>query len=64
MLSVDRVGDADHGLVAADLQRLRNFRGEVYRCLGRRADELFELTGALLCMGGSGAVAGRPVSGS
>src|SRR3954466_1867169 len=36
---------------AAD--RLRGFRGELYRCLGRRADELFELTDALLCTEGS-----------
>src|SRR3954466_3516964 len=36
---------------AAD--RLRGFRGELYRCLGRRADELFELTDALLCAEGS-----------
>src|SRR3954466_5791135 len=35
---------------AAD--RLRCFRGELYRCLGRRADELFELTEALLCTDG------------
>ena len=32
--------------------RLRGFRGELYRCLGRRADELFELTDALLCAEG------------
>src|SRR3954453_10245214 len=36
---------------AAD--RLRGFRGELYRCLGRRADELFELTDAVLCAEGS-----------
>ncbi len=33
-------------------QRLRDFRGDFYRCLGRRADELFELTDALLCTEG------------
>ncbi len=32
--------------------RLRGFRGELYGCLGRRADELFELTDALLCADG------------
>jgi len=32
---------------AAD--RLRAFRGALYGCLRRRADELFELTEALLC---------------
>jgi DDE superfamily endonuclease len=36
--------------VAAD--RLRGFRAGFYRCLGRRADELFELTDALLCAEG------------
>jgi hypothetical protein len=33
-------------------ERLRDFRGEVFGCLGRRADELFELTDALLCAEG------------
>jgi hypothetical protein len=51
MLSVDRGSDADHGVVA-HLQRLGDFRSEVYRCLTRRADELFELTDALLCAEG------------
>jgi hypothetical protein len=36
---------------AAD--RLRGFRGQLYGCLNRRADELFELTDALLCAEGS-----------
>jgi hypothetical protein len=31
---------------------LRQFRGELYRCLTRRADELFELTEAVLCAEG------------
>src|SRR3954454_19348740 len=35
--------------VAAELGRLRAFRGQLYGWLGRRADELFELTDALLC---------------
>jgi hypothetical protein len=34
------------------LQRLRTFRGQLYGCLGRRGDELFELTDALLCAEG------------
>ena len=35
-------GDRARGLLAA-------FRGELYRCLGRRADALFELADAVLC---------------
>jgi len=35
---------------AAEL--LRGFRGELYGCLERRADELFELTDAVLCADG------------
>ena len=35
--------------VGAELGRLRAFRGQLYGWLGRRADELFELTDALLC---------------
>ncbi len=31
---------------------LNTFRGVYYRCLTRRADELFELTDALLCAEG------------
>jgi DDE superfamily endonuclease len=31
---------------------LAGFRGEFYRCLGRRADALFELTDAVLCTDG------------
>ena len=50
MNSLDPAGGGDQGLAAAD--RLRDFRGEWYRCLGRRADELFELTEALLCAEG------------
>ncbi len=37
---------------AVELDRLRGFRGGLYGCLGRRADELFELTDALLCVEG------------
>jgi hypothetical protein len=36
----------------AELELLRGFRGQVYRCLGRRRDELFELCDALLCAEG------------
>ena len=35
---------------AAEL--LEAFRGELYRCLGRRRDGLFELTDAVLCRPG------------
>jgi hypothetical protein len=52
MDSLDPVGVVGQGPAAEDLDRLRGFRGEVYRCLGRRADELFELTDALLCVEG------------
>src|SRR4051812_49691208 len=52
MDSLDSVGVVGQGPAAEDLDRLRGFRGEVYRCLGRRADELFELTDALLCIDG------------
>lgn len=37
---------------SCELGRLREFRGQLYRCLGRRADELFELSDALLCADG------------
>jgi len=36
----------------ADADGLARFRAEFYRCLSRRADELFELTDALLFAGG------------
>ncbi len=39
-------------LAAEAADRLQGFRGELYGCLGRRADELFELTDALLCADG------------
>ncbi len=38
----------DQSLITAGLQRLRDFRGELYRCLGRRRDALFELVDGLL----------------
>jgi DDE superfamily endonuclease len=49
MNSVDRVGGADQGRAVRELDR---FRGEFFGCLGRRADELFELLDALLCAEG------------
>jgi hypothetical protein len=52
MDSVDLAGRAGQSVAVEELSRLRNFRGQVYRCLGRRADELFELTEALLCAEG------------
>jgi hypothetical protein len=45
---IDGVG----GESVADADWLAWFRDEFYRCLTRRADELFELTDALLCAGG------------
>ena len=48
--------DSEPGCGEADTDqcrdRLARFRQEFYRCLSRRADELFELTDALLCAGG------------
>ncbi len=52
MDSVDLAGGGGQRVAADELNRLREFRGLVYRCLGRRADELFELTDALLCAEG------------
>jgi hypothetical protein len=49
MDSVGRPVGADQGLAAVALDQ---FRGELYRCLGRRADELFELVDAVLCAEG------------
>src|SRR4051794_16652140 len=48
MDSVARIDGADQSAPVAGLQSLQEFRGELYRCLGRRRDELFELTDALL----------------
>jgi len=45
--SVIRVDGADQGA-----GQLRQFRGQLFGCLGRRRDELFELTDALLCAEG------------
>src|SRR3954453_23900571 len=52
MDSVARIDGADQSAPVAGLQSLQEFRGELYRCLGRRRDELFELTDALLCAEG------------
>src|SRR4051812_33858404 len=52
MESLDPVGTLGQGLAVEELDRLRVFRGGLYRCLGRRADELFELADALLCADG------------
>src|SRR3954447_18529365 len=49
-----RLGEgSDQTLAAEAADGLRRFRGELYRCLTRRADELFELTDALLCTDGA-----------
>src|SRR3712207_486214 len=45
MDSLTLADGVDQSLITAGLQR---FRGELYRCLGRRRDALFELVDALL----------------
>jgi hypothetical protein len=52
MDSLDPLGAVGQGVAAEELDRLTGFRGEVYRCLTRRGDELFELADALLCAEG------------
>jgi hypothetical protein len=52
MDSLDPLGAVGQGVAAEELDRLTGFRGEVYRCLTRRGDELFELAYALLCARG------------
>src|SRR3954452_978053 len=52
MDSLVPVGVVGQSGAAEAAERLRGFRSELYRCLGRRADELFELTDALLCADG------------
>lgn len=52
MDSVDPVGGGGQSRLATGREQLRAFRGGWYGCLGRRADELFELTDALLCADG------------
>jgi hypothetical protein len=45
----DRDRDSPGGGAAEALDKLAAFRGELYRCLARRADALFELADAVLC---------------
>jgi hypothetical protein len=52
MTSLPLADGVEKSLAAAAVDRLRAFRSELFRCLGRRADELFELTEALLCADG------------
>src|SRR5918911_1512571 len=52
MTSPPLVDGVEKALAGEAADRLRGFRREWYRCLGRRADELFELTDALLCAEG------------
>ncbi len=53
MDSLHLVDGVEKGPAAEAADRLREFRGQLYGCLGRRADELFELTDAVLCAEGS-----------
>src|SRR4051795_6607718 len=52
MNSLPLADAVEKDLAGQATDRLRGFRSELYRCLGRRADELFELTDALLCADG------------
>src|SRR3954464_11846029 len=52
MDSLPPPGGVEKRLAGEAAEVLRGFRGELYGCLGRRADELFELTDAVLCAGG------------
>jgi DDE superfamily endonuclease len=52
MDSLNLVPVVDQSVAASAADRLRAFRAELYGCLARRADELFELTDALLCIDG------------
>jgi DDE superfamily endonuclease len=52
MDSLHLAGGVDQSTVAEAAGRLWDFRGGLYRCFGRRADELFELTDAVLCADG------------
>src|SRR4051794_40572980 len=53
MDSLPPADGVEKSVAAEAADRLRSFRGQLYRCLGRRADELFELTDAVLCAEGS-----------
>ena len=52
--SMTRTGGCGGDLPEAERARrvLAGFRGELYRCLTARADELFEITDAVLCADG------------
>jgi hypothetical protein len=52
MTSVDPVRGVDQCALTVERDRLRRFRQDFHQCLGPRADELFELTDALLCADG------------
>src|SRR4051794_28643246 len=52
MDSLHLADEAEKSRAAGAVDLLRCFRGQLYECLGRRADELFELTDALLCADG------------
>jgi hypothetical protein len=52
MDSLHPPGGVEKRLAAEAAELLRGFRGELYGCLERRADELFELTDAVLCADG------------
>ena len=52
MDSLHPPGGVEKRLAGEAAELLRGFRGELYGCLERRADELFELTDAVLCADG------------
>jgi len=52
MDSLHPPGGVEKRLAGEAAELLRGFRGELYGCLERRADELFELTDAVLCVDG------------
>src|SRR4051812_50051574 len=54
MDSLHPPGGVEKRLAGEAAELLRGFRGELYGCLERRADELFELTDAVLCADGPG----------
>ena len=48
MDSLTLADGVDQSLITSGLLRLQGFRDELYRCLGRRRDALFELIDGLL----------------
>ena len=48
MDSLTLADGVDQSLITTGLLRLQRFRDELYRCLGRRRDALFELVDAVL----------------